>query len=78
MRNTDGGDALWLACVGNHLHIADKLICAGTDSDNRNDNDGTRLMYAVSSGKPEVIGRLPARGADTTYETADGFGALDL
>jgi len=35
-------------------------------------------MYAASSGKPEVIGRLLARGADTTYETLDGFSALDL
>jgi ankyrin repeat protein len=30
LRNTDGGNALWLACVGNHLDIIDMLIDAGT------------------------------------------------
>jgi hypothetical protein len=35
-------------------------------------------MYAASSGKPDVIACLLARGADTKYETLDGFGALDL
>jgi thiosulfate/3-mercaptopyruvate sulfurtransferase len=66
LRNTDGGDALWLACVGNHLPIIDMLVDAGIDIDNRNDNSASRLMYAASSGKPEVIGPLLARGADTT------------
>jgi thiosulfate/3-mercaptopyruvate sulfurtransferase len=74
----NGGNALWLAYVGNHLDIIDMLIDAGIDIDNRNDNGATCLMYAASSGKPEVIGRLLARGADTTYETLDGFSALDL
>jgi thiosulfate/3-mercaptopyruvate sulfurtransferase len=35
-------------------------------------------MYAASSGKPEVVGRLLARGADTKFETPEGFSALDL
>jgi hypothetical protein len=35
-------------------------------------------MYPVSSGKPDVIARLLARGADTKFETLDGFSALDL
>jgi rhodanese-related sulfurtransferase len=78
MRNGDGGNALWLACVGNHLDIIDILVDAGVDINNRNDNGATCLMYAASSGKPEVIGRLLARGADTKYETLDGFSALDL
>jgi ankyrin repeat protein len=77
LRNADGGNALWPACVGNHLDIIDMLIDAGIDIDNRNDNGATCLMYAASSGKPEVLGRLLARGADTTYETLDGFSALD-
>jgi rhodanese-related sulfurtransferase len=78
MRNGDGGNALWLACVGNHVDIIDILVDAGVDIDNRNDNGATCLMYAASSGKPDVIARLLARGADTKYETLDGFSALDL
>lgn len=78
LRNADGGNALWLACVGNHLDIINILVDAGIDIDNRNDNGATCLMYAASSGKPEVVGRLLACGADTTYETLDGFSALDL
>jgi hypothetical protein len=35
-------------------------------------------MYAASSGKPDVIARLLARGADIGYETLDGFSAFDL
>jgi rhodanese-related sulfurtransferase len=78
MRNADGSNALWLACVGSHLDIIDILVDAGVDIDNRNDNGATCLMYAASSGKPEVIARLLARGADTRFETLDGFSALDL
>jgi rhodanese-related sulfurtransferase len=77
-RNSDGGNALWLACVGSHPDIIDILVDAGVDIDNRNDNGATCLMYAASSGKPDVIARLLARGADTRYETPDGFSALDL
>jgi thiosulfate/3-mercaptopyruvate sulfurtransferase len=77
-RNADGGNALWLASVGNHPDIIDILIDAGVDVDNRNDNGATCLMYAASSGKPDVIARLLARGADIKYETPDGFSALDL
>lgn len=69
---------MWLACVGNHLDIIYILIDAGVDIDNRNDNGATCLMYAASSGKPEVVSRLLARGADTRYETPEGFSALDL
>jgi thiosulfate/3-mercaptopyruvate sulfurtransferase len=77
-RNGDGGNALWLACVGNHPDMIDILVDAGIDIDNRNDNGATCLMYAASSGKPEVVGRLLARGADTKFETPEGFSALDL
>jgi rhodanese-related sulfurtransferase len=77
-RNGDGGNALWLACVGNHPDVIDILIDAGVDINNLNDNGATCLMYAASSGKPDVIARLLARGADIKYETPDGFSALDL
>ena len=77
-RNGDGGNALWLACVGDHPDIIDILVDAGVGIDNRNDNGATCLMYAASSGKPDCIARLLARGADASYETPDGFSALDL
>jgi thiosulfate/3-mercaptopyruvate sulfurtransferase len=77
-RNTDGNNALWLACVGNHLDVIDVLIDSGIDINNRNDNGATALMYASSSGKSEVVAQLLAKGADTTFETPDGFTALDM
>lgn len=77
-RNADGNNALWLACVGNHLDLIDTLVEAGVDIDNRNDNGATPLMYAASSGKAAVVERLLAKGADVTPETLDGFSALDL
>jgi len=77
-RNTDGNNALWLACVGNHLDLIDTLIDAGIDIDNENHDSATPLMYAASSGKAAVVERLLAKGADATLETPDGFSALDL
>jgi rhodanese-related sulfurtransferase len=78
MRNADGNNALWLACVGSHLYIIDLLIESGIDINNRNDNGATPLMYAASSGKAAVVGRLLAKGADIAPETLDGFSALDM
>jgi thiosulfate/3-mercaptopyruvate sulfurtransferase len=77
-KNDDGNNALWLACVGNHLDLIDTLVEAGIDIDNRNDNGATALMYAASSGKAGVVERLLAKGADVSPETLDGFTALDL
>jgi len=77
-RNSDGNNALWLACVGHHPQIIDMLVAAGIDIDNRNDNGATPLMYAASSGKAAIVERLLAIGADVTPETPDGFSALDL
>ncbi len=77
-RNADGNNALWLACVGDHLDVVDMLVEAGIDVDNRNDNGITPLMYAASSGKAGIVGRLLAHGADPSPETLDGFTALDL
>ncbi len=58
--------------------MIDILVEAGVDINNRNDNGATPLMYAASSGKDGVVGRLLARGADTTPETLDGFTALHM
>ncbi|MGJ4929981.1 ankyrin repeat domain-containing protein [Bradyrhizobium sp. HKCCYLS2038] len=77
-RNADGNNALWLACVGNHLEAIDALVEAGIDLDNSNDNGATALMYASSSGKAAVVAHLLAKGADLSTETLDGFSALDM
>jgi thiosulfate/3-mercaptopyruvate sulfurtransferase len=77
-RNADGNNALWLACVGDHLDMIDMLVEAGIDIDNRNLDGATPLMYAASSGKAAMVERLLAKGADATLETPDGFSALDL
>lgn len=77
-KNADGNNALWLACVGDHLDIIDLLVEAGVDIDNRNLNGATVLMYAASSGKAAVVAHLLAHGADTAAETLDGFTALDM
>ena len=78
LRNADGANALWLACVGRHLDMIDLLIEAGIDIDNRNDGGATALMYASSSGRADVVAHLLARGADIAPETLDGFSALDM
>ena len=77
-RNTDGNNALWLACVGAHLDVIDILVESEIDINNRNDNGATPLMYGASSGKASVVERLLAKGADTAPQTLDGFSALDL
>ena len=78
VKNADGNNALWLACVGAHLHAIDALVKAGIDIDNQNLNGATALMYAASSGKANVVAHLLAKGADTSLETLDGFTALDM
>ncbi len=77
-KNADGNNALWLACVGDHLNVIDLLVEAGVDIDNRNLNGATVLMYAASSGKAAVVAQLLAHDADTAAETLDGFTALDM
>ncbi|VTZ27203.1 putative thiosulfate sulfurtransferase [Methylocella tundrae] len=78
LKNNDGNNALWLACVGAHLDVIDALVEAGVDINNRNDNGATSLMYASSTGKAPVVERLLLAGADIAVETLDGFSALDM
>ncbi len=46
---------------------------------NATDRDGwTALMYAVTVGAAEAVGKLVAAGVDATIKNADGDTALDL
>jgi ankyrin repeat protein len=77
-RNGDGNNALWFACVGEHLDMIELLAGRGIDTDNQNDNGATCLMYASSTGKVAVAKVLLACGADTAIKSLDDFTALDV
>jgi len=78
IRNADGNNALWLACVGANLEVIDVLIKAGVDIDNQNDNGATCLMYAASAGKDAVVKALLAAGANSKLTSRDDYTALDM
>lgn len=77
-KNTDGNQALWLACVSENLEVCNLLIAAGIDIDHQNDNGATCLMYAASSGKAAVLKKLLVAGANTRIKTLDDFTALGM
>jgi thiosulfate/3-mercaptopyruvate sulfurtransferase len=77
-RNADGNNALWFACVGEHLDMIALLAKRGIDLDNQNDNGATCLMYASSTGKDAVVRALLAAGADPRLKSLDDFTALDV
>jgi len=76
--NSDGNNALWLACFSGNVQVVDLLVAKGIAIDNQNDNGATCLMYAASAGKSEVVERLLAAGADTSLKSLDDFTALDM
>ncbi len=76
--NSDGNNALWLACVGANIDTIDLLIRAGIPLNHQNDNGASCLMYAASTGKHAVVEKLLALGADPTLKTLDDFSALDM
>ena len=76
--NSDGNNALWLACVGANLDTIDVLIRAGIAIDQQNDNGATCLMYAASTGKHAVVEKLLSAGADARLVSLDDFSALDM
>ena len=78
LRNTDGNNALWLACVSGNATLVERLLDAGIDIDNRNLTGATVLMYTASSGKVEMMKLLLAYGADPTILTYDDYQAVDL
>lgn len=78
LRNGDGNNALWLACVSRVPAAIQTLVEAGIDLDNRNDVGATCLMYAASSGRAEIVAALLAAGADAYIRNDDEALAVDL
>jgi ankyrin repeat protein len=78
MRNLDGNNALWLACVSGNSAIIELLIDAGIDIDNRNVTGATTLMYTASSGKHDLTKMLLDNGADPFIRNDDDFLAIEL
>ncbi|MDP2153344.1 MAG: ankyrin repeat domain-containing protein [Methylotenera sp.] len=78
MRNLDGNNALWLACVSGNTAIVKLLLEAGIDIDNRNVTGATTLMYTASSGKHDLAKVLLDNGADPFIRNDDDFLAIEL
>jgi len=78
MRNLDGNNALWLACVSGSTAIIDLLLEAGIDIDNCNVTGATALMYTASSGKHILTKLLLDYGADPFIRNDDDFLAIEL
>jgi len=77
-RNSDGNNALWLACVSGNGTLVQRLIDAGIDLDNRNLTGATALMYTASSGKADMMQILLQSGADPMIRTDDDYLAVEL
>ncbi len=78
LRNTDGNNALWLACVSGNSTIVQQLLNAGIDINNQNLTGASTLMYTASSGKAKLMQLLLAHGADPMLKNDDDFLAVDL
>lgn len=78
LRNTDGNNALWLACVSGNATLVQRLIDAGIDMNNQNLTGATALMYTASSGKEDMMKLLLDNGADAMIRTDDDYLAVEL
>ena len=76
--NTDGCNALWLACYNGSHAIIETLIAAGIDIDLQNGNGASALMYVSSNSKPDLVELLLEKGANAKLKNFDDFSALDL
>jgi len=76
--NSDGNNALWLACVSGNGAVVQRLIDVGIAKDNRNLLGSTTLMYCASSGKADMLKLLLDNGADPLVENFDDLRAADL
>lgn len=77
-RNSDGNNALWLACYNGSKEMMRLLISKGIDINNQNESGASCLMYAASTGKADVVETLLEAGADYSLQTPDEFSALDM
>lgn len=77
-KNQDGNNALWLGCVSGQAAIVRRLHAARIDLDNQNEVGATTLMYAASSGKPEMVALLLELGANERLTNCDGANAGDM
>ena len=78
LRNMDGNNALWLACVSSQGSVVRQLASGGIFLDNRNDMGATALMYTASAGKADMVELLLALGADPRVQNYDDARAVDL
>ena len=78
LRNADGNNALWLACVSGSAAIIKRLLEAEIDIDNRNLTGATCLMYTSSSGRHDLLKLLLEHGADAFIRNDDDFLAIEL
>lgn len=76
--NTDGCNALWLACYSGSHAVIERLIAAGISIDNQNGNGATCLMYVASNSKPDLVKLLLEKGANAKLKNFDDSTALDL
>ena len=76
--NTDGCNALWLACYNGDHGIIQRLIDADISLDNQNGNGATASMYVSSNSKPDLVKLLLKNGANPKLKNFDDFSALDL
>lgn len=75
--NADGNQALWFACVSNHLPMLELLLSAGADLNHVNESGYTCLMYAASTGKLAVAKKFIEAGADITIQSPEGLNAVE-
>jgi ankyrin repeat protein len=78
LRNMDGANALWAACVADSYPVAELLLQRGVDINNQNENGATVLMDAASNGRTEWVNYLLGAGADIRLRSLDDYSALDL
>ena len=77
-KNSDGNNALWLACFHGSLEMMALLISKGIALDNQNESGATCLMYAASASKTAVVAKLLEAGANYSLKSPDDFSALDM
>jgi thiosulfate/3-mercaptopyruvate sulfurtransferase len=76
--NSDGNNALWLACYADSPACAELLIRAGVAIDQTNLTGATALMYDASAGRDRMVQLLLQAGADPGQRNQDDFTAFDM